>query len=54
MNEFYIPANFEEGGKIMGVFGVRNIIEAGIISLPFIYLVFTFVPLGLTWKINKA
>ena len=27
MNEFYIPANFEEGGKIMGVFGVRNIIE---------------------------
>lgn len=23
MNEFYIPANFEEGGKIMGVFGVR-------------------------------
>lgn len=34
MNEFYIPANFEEGGKIMGVFGVRNIIEAGIISLP--------------------
>ena len=51
MNEFYIPANFEEGGKIMGVFGVRNIIEAGIISLPFIYLVFTFVPLGLTWKI---
>ena len=51
MNEFYIPANFEEGGKIMGVFGVRNIIEAGIISLPIIYLVFLLLPLGLTWKI---
>ena len=51
MNEYYIPANFEESGKLMGVFGIRNVIEAGIVSLPFIYLVFMFVPLGLTWKI---
>ena len=51
MNEYYIPANFEESGKLMGVFGIRNVIEAGIISRPFIYLVFMFVPLGLTWKI---
>ena len=33
MNEFYIPANFEEGGKIMGVFGVRNIIGSCHIKL---------------------
>ena len=51
MNEFYIPANFEEGGKLMGIFGVRNVIEAGIISLPVIYLVFMLLPLGLTGKI---
>lgn len=51
MNEFYIPANFEEGGKLMGIFGVRNVIEAGIISLPIIYLVFMLLPLGLTGKI---
>lgn len=50
MNEYYIPANFEDSGKLMGVFGIRNVIEAGIVSLPFIYLVFMFVPLGLTWK----
>ena len=51
MNEFYIPANFEDGGKIMGIFRVRNIIEAGVLSLPIIYLVFQLLPLGLTWKI---
>ncbi len=54
MNDYIIPSNFEEGGKLMGVFGVRNVIEAGILSLPFIYLVFMFVPLGLTWKIILA
>lgn len=50
MTEYYIPVNFEESGKIMGVFGIRNLIEAVIISLPFVYFVF-LLPLGLTWKI---
>lgn len=51
MNEFYIPSNFEESGKLMGLFGIRNVVEAGVLSLPFIYLTFKLVPLGLTWKI---
>ena len=51
MNEFYIPTNFEDSGKLMGLFNIRNVIEAGILSLPFIYLIFKLIPVGLTWKI---
>ena len=51
MNEFYIPSNFEDSGKLMGLFGIRNVIEAGVLSLPIAFLVFKLVPLGLTWKI---
>lgn len=51
MNEFYIPSNFEDSGKLMGLFGIRNVVEAGVLSLPFIYLAFELVPWGLTWKI---
>ena len=51
MNDFYIPSNFEDSGKLLGLFGIRNVIEAGILSLPFIYLIFNLIPVGLTWKI---
>lgn len=51
MNEYFIPANFEDSGKIMGIFGIRNVVEAGILSFPFIYLTFRLVPVSLTWKI---
>ena len=51
MTEFYIPANFEDSGKILGVFSIRNVIEAGVFALPFVFLVFKLVPVSLTWKI---
>ena len=51
MNEFYIPTNFEDIGKLLGLFGIRNVVEAGILSLPFVSLVFKLLPFGLTWKI---
>lgn len=51
MTEFYIPANFEDSGKLMGLFKIRNVIEAGLLSLPFIYLVFKLIYVSLTWKI---
>lgn len=54
MNEFYIPANFEDGGKLMGIFSIRNVIEAVVLSIPCIYIVFAFFGLGLTWKIIIA
>ena len=54
MTEFFIPTNFEDSGKLMGVFNIRNVVEAGILSLPFIYLIFKLVPVSLTWKIIIA
>ena len=42
MPEYYIPANFEDSGKLLGIFPLRNVIEAVI------------VPLSLTWKIILA
>lgn len=54
MPEYYIPANFEDSGKLLGIFAIRNVIEAAILSLPIAYIVFAFVPLSLTWKIILA
>ncbi len=51
MTDFYIPTNFEDSGKLMGLFYIRNVIEAGLLALPCIYLVFKLVPVSLTWKI---
>ena len=51
MQEYYIPSNFEDSGKIMGVFGIRNVVEAGMFSLPFVFLIFKLVPVSLTMKI---
>ena len=54
MTEFFIPTNFEDSGKLMGIFNMRNVIEAGILSLPFIFLTFKLIPVSLTWKIIIA
>lgn len=51
MNEFYIPSNFEDSGKLMGLFGIRNVIEAGLLTLPLVFILFKLIPAGLTWKI---
>ena len=51
MTEFFIPTNFEDSGKLMGIFNMRNVIEAGMLSLPFVFLTFKLVPVSLTWKI---
>ena len=51
MNDYFIPSNFEDSGKLAGLFGIRNVIEAGILTLPLAYLLFKLLPMGLTWKI---
>lgn len=51
MNDFLIPSNFEDSGKIMGFFSARNVVEAVVLALPFVFVVFKLVPVGLTWKI---
>ena len=51
LNDFLIPANFEDSGKIMVLFSKRNVVEAVILVLPFAFCIFKLVPLSLTWKI---
>lgn len=51
MNDYFIPSNFEDSGKLAGLFGIRNVVEAGILSLPLAYLIFKLLPMSLTWKI---
>ena len=35
MNEFYIPTNFEDSGKLLELFGIRNVVEGEIFFLSF-------------------
>ena len=39
MNDFLIPANFEDSGKIMGFFSMRNVVEAVIPALLFAFII---------------
>ena len=54
MNDFFIPSNFEDSGKILGLFPIRNLIEAGLVSLPLLFASFQLTPGGLTWKMIAA
>lgn len=48
---YYIPTNFTDAGRVMGLFEIRNLIEAVLLTLPILYLCLAFVPLALTPKI---
>lgn len=39
LNGFFISANFEDSGKIMGFFSTRNVVEAVILALPFAFII---------------
>lgn len=48
---YHIPANFTDAGKLMGMFPIRNTIEALLFSIPVIYLCLVFLPFEITTKI---
>ena len=48
---YYIPTNFTDAGRVLGLFEIRNLIEAVLLTLPILYLCLAFVPLSLTPKI---
>ncbi len=35
---YYIPTNFTDAGRVMGLFEIRNLIEAVLLTLPMLYL----------------
>lgn len=51
MGYYFIPANFTDNGKILGMFPIRNLIEAVLFGLPVLLLTFKYLPLSLTWRI---
>ncbi len=52
MNEtYYIPTNFTDAGRVMGLFEIRNLIETVLLTLPILYLCFSLIRLSLTPKI---
>ena len=52
MNEtYYIPTNCTDAGRVMGLFEIRNMVEAVLLTLPILYLCVILLPLSLTPKI---
>ena len=48
---YYIPANFTDAGRVLGLFALRNLVEAIILTLPILYLCIALIPLSMTPKI---
>lgn len=48
---YHIPTNFTDAGRILGLFDLRNLIEAVLLVIPALYLCIAWLPLALTPKI---
>lgn len=48
---YYIPTNFTDAGRAFGLFEMRNLIEAILLTLPVLYACIVLLPLSLTPKI---
>lgn len=51
---YHIPANFTDAGRLFGMFGIRNAVEALLLAVPLVYLCFRFAPLDITGKVIAA
>ena len=45
---YYIPANFTDTGRVMGMFELRNLVEAVILTLPVLYFCLVLLPFAMT------
>ena len=48
MNQYVIPANFTDAGRLLGIFELRNGIEATALSVPLLMLCLSWLPFSLT------
>ena len=39
---YHIPTNFTDAGRIMGLFELRNLVEAVVLTIPVLYLCIAF------------
>ena len=52
--DYYIPVNFTDAGKLAGMFPIRNTIEALILALPVVFCCLVFLPFDLTTRIMAS
>ena len=50
MDPYVIPANYTEAGRLLGLFEIRNTIEAALIAVPILFFAFGLLPFALTAK----
>ena len=48
---YHIPTNFTDAGRVMGLFELRNLVEAVVLTIPVLYLCIAFLPSALSTKI---
>ena len=48
---YHIPANFTDAVRILGLFEIRNVVQAVLLAVPALYLCLALLPLALTPKI---
>jgi len=48
---YHLPSNYTNAGRLMGLFEVRNTVEAVLMVVPTLFLCIYFLPLPLTPKI---
>ena len=48
---YYIPTNFTDAGKVLGLFEIRNLIETIALTIPVLYGCIALIPFELTTKI---
>ena len=51
---WHIPANYTDAGKLFGMFAIRNAVEAAILAGPCIFCSLRFLPFSITTKIIAA
>ncbi|GHU81501.1 hypothetical protein FACS1894191_8420 [Clostridia bacterium] len=51
---YHIPANFTDAGKLFGLFGIRNTVEAVTLAGPPIFLCLRFLPFSITTNLIIA
>ena len=52
--EIAVPTNFTDAGRLLGLFEIRNTIEAVLLCLPILFLTFMCFSFGITAKIIIA
>lgn len=51
---YFIPTNFTDAGRVFGLFELRNLIEALVLTLPLLLVSLRFLPFSLTVRIVAA